>query len=300
MPAPHKHPLITTRHDRPDLDLGDYTAAGHILWAALAAAHITPNIEQTSAGRAIHIDLPNDTTVWITEDADISHLPTDHESWSALHFYDPTDSGNYVQVYLGPGGLTCEADTAACVSTIKAWIANYTTTGAVARHNTHLTLLRTSADPDAIRGSWRISYGQPGFDPTNPVHPTERHTATVIDRVITQPDRRGACLACNWEGPPRRDQNKAVEDALDHSHPGWRDLPTIPRGTGGKNVQRLRAYLDTTYPPDWFETGGPLKVFTTTANDRHEPGAARGGGYLVKVHRPSPAAGPQHEQQSLI
>ncbi|MFD7639632.1 DUF6349 family protein [Kitasatospora sp. NPDC059795] len=290
--------LITRRSDRPDF--GDYTAAGHYLWDALTAANITPTINRGSAGCAISINLPDNTVIWLTEDADVSHLPTDHEAWNAIHFHNPDDSGDYIQVYLGPGDLSCEADTAACVSTVAAWIANWTAAGAITRHNTYLTLRKTPAPRDTIRSAWHISWGSPGFDPTNPISPVEQHTATVIDQSGDLPSRRGACLACPWEGQTRRDYNTAVEDGLDHTHPGWRTLPAIPQGNSGKNALRIRAYLDATYPPGWFETGGPLKVYTPTANDRHEPGAARGGGYLIKVYRSTFTAAPKHEQQSLL
>ncbi|GAA2116655.1 hypothetical protein GCM10009759_62410 [Kitasatospora saccharophila] len=290
--------LILPRQGR--TDLANYTAAGHLLWDALVNTSLTPRIDETSAGRAIAIDLPDGTTLWLTEDADVTHLPTDHEAWSALHFHDPADSGDYLQVYLGPGDLSCEADTAACVSTVAAWIASWTAAGAVARHNTYLTLNKTAAPRDTIRAAWHISWGHPGFNPTNPTSPTEQHTATVIEQSADLPGRRGACLACPWEGPLRRDHNSAVEDALDHTHPGWRSLPVVPQGTGGKNAKRIRAYLEAVYPTGWFETGGPLKVYTNVANDRHEPGKARGGGYLVKVYRSNYTPEPKHQQQSLL
>ncbi|MGW4691053.1 DUF6349 family protein [Kitasatospora cineracea] len=290
--------LITARYGRADLN--DYTAAGHLLWDTLVNANLTPRIDETSAGRAIAIDLPDSTTLWCTEDADVSHLPSDHEAWSVIHFHNPTDSGDYLQVYLGPGDLSCEADTAACVSTVAAWIANWTAVGAVAQHNTYLTLSKTAAPRETIRAAWHISWGHPGFDPTNPTTPTEQHTATVIEQSADLPGRRGACLACPWEGPIRRDHNTAVEDGLDHTHPGWRSLPAIPQGKSGKNAHLLRAYLDAVYPTGWFETGGPLKVYTSTANDRHEPGKARGGGYLVKVYRSTYTPGSKHQQQTLL
>ncbi|WP_316521065.1 DUF6349 family protein [Kitasatospora brasiliensis] len=84
----------------------------------------------------------------------------------------------------------------------------------------------------------------------------------------------------------RQHHNDAVEDALDHAHPGWRDLPALPQGATRKSGAQLRAHRDAVYPPGWFDQGGPYKVLTATANDRREAGKAPGGGYLVKVHQP--------------
>ncbi|MDY0811396.1 DUF6349 family protein [Kitasatospora purpeofusca] len=65
------------------------------------------------------------------------------------------------------------------------------------------------------------------------------------------------------------------------------------------NPRVSRPVCDATFPPGWFDTGGPLKVWTTTANDRHEHGRAPGGGYLIKVHRPAPEPA-HHEQQTIV
>ncbi|MFJ8430364.1 DUF6349 family protein [Kitasatospora sp. NPDC094019] len=286
--------LITARTDNPDQPV-----AGHHLWDSLITASITPTINLNSAGRAICIDLPDGTTIWITEQADISHPPEDHESWCAIHFHDPDDQGPYHLIYQGPGNLGITEDTAACIEAITAWTTAHTASGAIARQNTYLALPKT-IPRDARRAAWKIGYAKPGFNGIQPARPTDRHTPTHLGRHLdTGTQRRGACLACTWEGPIRPHQNPAIEDALDHTHPGWRDLPTLPRSTSGKNSTRLRAHRDATHPPHWFETGGPLKVWTSTANEWHEAGQAPGGGYLVKVHRPEPTK-PSHEQELLI
>lgn len=53
---------------------------------------------------------------------------------------------------------------------------------------------------------------------------------------------RGACLGanCGWVGPEHAcDENPAVEDAHDHTHPGWRDLPIVtPAPFDAKDKQR--------------------------------------------------------------
>ncbi|MFF8769015.1 DUF6349 family protein [Kitasatospora sp. NPDC015120] len=278
----------------------DRPAAGYLLWDTLIAAGITPSINLSSAGRAISIDLPDGTSIWVTEQADVSHHPDDHEAWTALHHYDPADPlGPYHLIYEGPRNLGHTADTAACVDAISAWITAHTAVGALARHNAYVALPK-GVPRDARRASWMIGYAKPGFNGRHPTTPTTRHTPTHLDRHLnTHTERRGACLACNWEGPARRHQNAAIEDALDHTHPGWRDLPTLPQSVGGRNATLLRAYRDATFPPGWFDTGGPLKVWTTTANDWHEHSKAPGGGYLIKVHRPAPAPA-AHQQQTLL
>jgi hypothetical protein len=40
---------------------------------------------------------------------------------------------------------------------------------------------------------------------------------------------RAACLGCDFEGDPTTSENKATEDAHDHTHPWWRDLPLTKR-----------------------------------------------------------------------
>ncbi|MFF0409738.1 DUF6349 family protein [Kitasatospora sp. NPDC004745] len=288
--------LITARTD-PPLPDGE-PAAGHHLWDSLIAAGITPSIDTSIAGRAIRINLPDSSTIWLTGQADITHPPAAHDSWGATHFYDPDDPGPYLQIYDGPGGLGLESDTAACVTAAKAWIAAHTATGAVARQNAYVALPRT-LPRDTLSAAWKIGYAHPGFNGLRPTTSTEQHTATRLDRRLhTGHEIRGACLACRWEGPSRRNRNEAVEDALDHTHPGWRSLPTMPLGSSGKNDARLCAHRDAIYPPGWWDTGGPLKVSASSAKDLHEPGRAPGGGYLIKIYRPTD--GPMAEQLSIV
>ncbi|MFI9157456.1 DUF6349 family protein [Kitasatospora aureofaciens] len=289
--------LITDRTDH--AVPGGQPAAGHHLWDALIAAGITPSIDISTAGRAIRINLPDGSTIWLTGQANIAHPAEEHDCWGAIHFYDPDDPGPYLQIYNGPGGRGLEADTAACVTATKAWIAAHAAAGAVARQNTYLALPRT-IPRDAIIAAWEIGYSEPGFNGRQPITATERHTPTFLDRSLrTGHENRGACLACSWEGPVRRSRNQAVEDALDHTHPGWRTLPTMPRGASGKNGARWRAHRDALYPLGWWDAGGPLKVWTGSAKEWHESGRAPGGGYLVKIYRPTPDS-PMGEQLAIV
>ncbi|MEU8919565.1 DUF6349 family protein [Kitasatospora sp. NPDC048545] len=287
--------------------------AGHLLWDTLITAGHTPAVHDHSAGRAITLDLPDGTSIWISEQADITHPPAEHEGWCALHFNDPTDPlGDYVMVYMGDG-LTHADDTAACVEAITAWIAAHQAVGAIARQAAYVALPKT-IPRETLRMTWVIAYSHPGFNGIRPPTPSTQHAATLIHRSWEKPDptnpdadptdlwiylRRGACTGCPWEGPNRRDHNQAIEDALDHTHPTWRQHPALPTGASGKRAAQLAAHRSAIHPARWFDSGGPLKVTTTIRRDRHEPGRAPGGGYLVKVHQP-PKLKPGTAQLSLL
>ncbi|MFC8449534.1 DUF6349 family protein [Kitasatospora sp. NPDC057223] len=289
------------------------TIAGHLLWDTLTAADHIPAVHDHSAGRAITLDFPDGTSIWISEQADITHPPAEHEGWCALHFSDPADPlGDYVMIYMGDG-LTHAEDTAACVEAITAWITAHQAIGAIARQTAYVTLPKT-IPRETLRTAWEIEYGHPGFNGGRPPTATKQHAATLIERIWGKPDptnpdadpadlwvylRRGACTACPWEGPNRRDHNQAIEDALDHTHPAWRQLPTMPAGISGKRAAQLAAHRNAVYPTGWFDSGGPLKVTTTTRRARHEPGRSPGGGYHVKVYEP-PQITAAAEQLSLL
>jgi hypothetical protein len=99
---------------------------------------------------------------------------------------------------------------------------------------------------------------------------------------------RGACTACDWEGPVRLDENEATEDAHGHAWPGWRDLPVLaeaaPRGRDGlidrKGTARWIAECAPLYPAGWIESGGPVKTARgDKRGTRHVPGSTPFGGY---------------------
>ncbi len=110
---------------------------------------------------------------------------------------------------------------------------------------------------------------------------------------------RGACLGCPWEGPVRDHENPAVEDAHDHSWPGWRDLPTVPRrpdtGSGTSSAARTRltgwaAQVHAAYPAGWLTGGGPIRTQRQAARTRHVPAHSGFGGYDLAVLAPQPQA----------
>lgn len=118
---------------------------------------------------------------------------------------------------------------------------------------------------------------------------------------------RGRCLGCGWRGPIRgRDdggENTAVEDAHDHTHPGWRDLPVIdPKLNTGSDNPRAQSraearWADTAHaavPAGWFAVGGPVRTRRQPPGARHVPGRAPGGGYDLAA--PDQPAAPRQNQ----
>lgn len=97
---------------------------------------------------------------------------------------------------------------------------------------------------------------------------------------------RAACLQCSFEGPVRLSENEAAEDANDHSWPGWRDLPIVPKvpegGTSKKDNQARVDWIEKVsalYPAGWLETGGPIRTRRTSPGTRHVPERTPYGGY---------------------
>jgi hypothetical protein len=100
----------------------------------------------------------------------------------------------------------------------------------------------------------------------------------------------GACLACGWVGgQPRRGrgaENLAVEDAHDHTHPGWRQIPVVgapPRLESPASYKGLVARWYRRWghllPEGWLDSGGPVRTARSPMATRHVPGRAPGGGY---------------------
>lgn len=109
-------------------------------------------------------------------------------------------------------------------------------------------------------------------------HQYDETCACVGDLVY-----RAACLHCAWEGTVKARENTAVEDAHDHSWPGWRDLPVVPSrppaGSSAKEREALsnwQAGVTAVYPSGWLESGGPIRTGHT---GRHIPNRTGFGGY---------------------
>ena len=97
---------------------------------------------------------------------------------------------------------------------------------------------------------------------------------------------RGVCRGCPWEGPQRGHIDTAIADALDHSHPGWRDLPVVdplPYNDGSKQGRRRQER--------WTETvaelyghqkpGTPIITARQDAGTRSVPERSPWGGYDI-------------------
>ncbi len=101
---------------------------------------------------------------------------------------------------------------------------------------------------------------------------------------------RGACLGCGWVSDQaqrgREAENLAVEDAHDHTHPGWREIPVVgappslDSPTSHKQlVARWYQRWGHLLPEGWLDRGGPVRTARSPIAGRHVPGRAPGGGY---------------------
>jgi hypothetical protein len=94
---------------------------------------------------------------------------------------------------------------------------------------------------------------------------------------------RAACLGCDHEGEPRTDENDAVEDAHDHTHPWWRDLPIIDRPKGDspaqqrRNFERVAAIYEQARPGCTTAPYPPIRTWRTKGMNRHHSSGILGG-----------------------
>ncbi|WP_214327905.1 DUF6349 family protein [Nonomuraea sediminis] len=175
-----------------------------------------------------------------------------------------------------------------------------TTTDTQEPRGTRARLAAIHAAPQpARRGMWEISYG-------HPAELTDACRPTVLSRVVDEPTwhqlHRGACLGCDYEGPERRRNNEATEDAHDHAWPTWRALPVVSPPAAAADYrpvlrERWQAEVTRAYPAGWFTSGGPLVIYRPE-DGRHRPGGAPGGGYEIVVRQAEPSQ--QSEQPTLF
>jgi hypothetical protein len=122
---------------------------------------------------------------------------------------------------------------------------------------------------------------------------------------------RGACLGCGWVSPNTHlighgGENAAVEDAHDHTHPGWRELPivaAVPKLDSPsqyvRQIPRWREQWEPLLPAGWLDAGGPIRTPRRRGESRHIPCRAPGGGYDLAApegSRPADA----HGQLSIL
>lgn len=97
---------------------------------------------------------------------------------------------------------------------------------------------------------------------------------------------RGACRGCDWHGPHRADDDAALADALDHTHPGWRTLPVVDEApfSDGSPSSRARSARWTEAVTEAYGLQGPgCPVITDREypGTRSVPGRSPWGGYDV-------------------
>ncbi len=174
----------------------------------------------------------------------------------------------------------------------------------------HAAWKRTGDEQDRrlMAAAWTIAITHPGgglMDDEPPQRPDAKRghlcTPTVLschwlpaegEDYWTMQDHlgfRGACLTCGWVGPPRRDaraENLAVEDAHDHSHPGWREIPVLPAPPSMETPTSYKQLVARWYerwghllPEGWLDRGGPVRTARSASASRHVAGRAPGGGY---------------------
>jgi hypothetical protein len=156
---------------------------------------------------------------------------------------------------------------------------------------------RHETDRLAMAQSWGIFITHPGGGYSDVASPGrwKACTPTVLSRDTGNRDAhlayRGACLGCGWVSPNRHligqgGENAAVEDAHDHTHPGWRDLLVIQPppscdapSAHARALASWREQWEHLLPTGWLDHGGPIRTARLARGTRHVPGRAPGGGY---------------------
>ncbi len=153
---------------------------------------------------------------------------------------------------------------------------------------------------------WRLGFTVPGSLASAADLRVEREKGVHAPTAMTvdcRPDRyrperdpgrppylllyRGACLGCDWEGPAHPDENAAVEDAHDHTHPWWRELPAVDRPMGDppkpKALAAVRELYEATVPGCTDDPLCPIVTWRQPMGTRHHHGGALGGFDMGKL-----------------
>ncbi|MFE7469100.1 DUF6349 family protein [Streptomyces sp. NPDC057499] len=193
-------------------------------------------------------------------------------------------------------------------------------TGARARQTYYWRVrnARTRQSPASAGQAWHIQPGHPGgayCDLGHELDPPAHHTPTLLSRSrptgrrADEQEFRGACLACEWEGPVHSGDgfgdgdNEAVEDAHDHCFPGWRTLPPITTVEDRWAVPRSRsrwAQLISRYPAGWVDRGAPVVAWRRYRREAHAPPHAGRPRYELRVTRPPRGRGHRPADQGAL
>jgi hypothetical protein len=172
------------------------------------------------------------------------------------------------------------------------------------------TIWRSSSDEQdrrAMAAAWSIASTHPGGFGGQHASRPDRCQARLCEPTVltchwlppegedywTMKDHlgfRGACLGCGWvsDRTPRGRgaENLAVEDAHDHTHPGWREIPVVGAPPSLESPTSYRQLVTRWYqrwgcllPEGWLDRGGPVRTTRSPMAGRHVPGRAPGGGY---------------------
>lgn len=125
--------------------------------------------------------------------------------------------------------------------------------------------------------TWAVGITQPGGSMQRAASGRQlvtlaEHCAPTVESLHCGSDMlyRGACLGagCGWISDAVTDENHAVEDVHDHTHPGWRDLPIVQAAPhDAKDKQRdawrreiNRVYVGLGHPTHLTLPGGVIRT----------------------------------------
>lgn len=97
---------------------------------------------------------------------------------------------------------------------------------------------------------------------------------------------RPRCNTCGWRIPGRYERHTdAVEAALDHAWPSWRELPVLePVPSFSQPDEEWKAAALAVYPKGWLEAGGPVKTLAGDPSLRHRQYGSPWGGFEVAAN----------------
>jgi Family of unknown function (DUF6349) len=104
-------------------------------------------------------------------------------------------------------------------------------------------------------------------DPHNMTLGWSDHHNASGDRLV----HHGLCrtAGCRWKSKDYERENDAVEAAMDHAWPGWRNLPVVASKPHDSTLARWLESVADAYPPGWVAAGGPVRTRRPEWATRH-------------------------------